>query len=609
MEIINDNHRIRRNYGTLSSSTISVANSHCCIDPPHGIVLSVEPSTGASTTTTSGTRSKDWITAAASYMWIVVVVVLVAAATVMLGPITITSNSNPTVETIGSTYGLSRPSATSTSTTATSGSFVMTYQPVTKSKLFRDQQVDHFDSKDRRTWSHPYFVSDDYFYGPGSPIFVILGGEGPISRILYPFVTKKLAHEFGAYVLQTEHRFYGASQPVGNNPTTQDMMKLFTPEQAIEDYIRIIQSVQLDLGCSLNRGSPHYCPIVTVGASYPGFLSAIMRLNYGHVIDIAYAASAPMLLNAHRPDANYNAYFDHVSNVAENAWPGCRQGTKQTLKELYHAILQSNVKNMSHKLDICYDRIPQYMKSSIRVFATELMQLVVSISADANMEYYPPNDDTLLVKLCKIFTDDSAHSAPQRYSNFLLALQDTDDYRGAILPGDDVPTDCFDLQTQLPDGRNATISSADWSGAGWSRTGTRWEFQVCKDLVIKTGFAGPRSMFYPPRAWTLEWLTQHCQSRFGSRLVPEPGRLNELWNFDNLDGSSRILFTNGIQDGWITGSYTESASDRIVVMNFANGSHHSDLTHEWPGDDTDDIIEGHGRIVALLRTWLLETIS
>lgn len=543
-------------------------------------------------------------------MWIVVVVVvLVAAATVMLGPITITSNSNPAVETIGSTYGLSRPSATSTSTTATSGSFVMTYQPVTKSKLFRDQQVDHFDSKDRRTWSHPYFVSDDYFYGPGSPIFVILGGEGPISRILYPFVTKKLAHEFGAYVLQTEHRFYGASQPVGNNPTTQDMMKLFTPEQAIEDYIRIIQSVQLDLGCSLNRGSPHYCPIVTVGASYPGFLSAIMRLNYGHVIDIAYAASAPMLLNAHRPDANYNAYFDHVSNVAENAWPGCRQGTKQTLKELYHAILQSNVKNMSHKLGICYDRIPQYMKSPIRVFATELMQLVVSISADANMEYYPPNDDTLLVKLCKIFTDDSAHSAPQRYSNFLLALQDTDDYRGAILPGDDVPTDCFDLQTQLPDGPNATISSADWSGAGWSRTGTRWEFQVCKDLVIKTGFAGPRSMFYPPRAWTLEWLTQHCQSRFGSRLVPEPGRLNELWNFDNLDGSSRILFTNGIQDGWITGSYTESASDRIVVMNFANGSHHSDLTHEWPGDDTNDIIEGHSRIVALLRRWLLETIS
>jgi hypothetical protein len=76
----------------------------------------------------------------------------------------------------------------------------MTYRPVTKSKLFRDQQVDHFDSKDRRTWSHPYFVSDDYFYGPGSPIYfiVILGGEGPISRILYPFVTKKLALRVGS---------------------------------------------------------------------------------------------------------------------------------------------------------------------------------------------------------------------------------------------------------------------------------------------------------------------------------------------------------------------------------------------------------------------------
>jgi Serine carboxypeptidase S28 len=607
MEIPYHNISTGPNYGTLSSTT--TPNSPCSIDPPNGVLLPAELSTGVSMTT-SGRRAKDWITVAASYTWIVVVALLVAAATVMLGPsttTTTTNNHNPNGETSvgasGDMYGLSRASAMISTTT--SMSFV-TYQPVTKPKLFRDQRVNHLDSKDRRTWSHPYFVSEDYFSGPGSPIFVILGGEGPITKILYPFVTKKLAHEFGAYVMQTEHRFYGASQPVGDNPTTQDMMMLFTPEQAIEDYISIIQSVQLELGCSLSRDSHYYCPIVTVGASYPGFLSAIMRLNYGHVIDIAYAASAPMLLNAHRPDANYNAYFDLVSNVAENAWPGCLQGTKQTLKELYHEILQSNVKSMSHKLGICYDRVPQYMKSSIGVFATELMQLVVSINADANMEYYPPNDDALLVKLCKIFTDDTKYTAPQRYANFLLALQDTDDYKGATLPGEHDHTDCFDLQTQLPDGPNATISSADWSGAGWSRTGTRWEFQVCKDLVIKTGFAGPQSMFYPPRAWTLEWLTQHCQSRFGTSLVPEPGRLNELWNFDHLHGSSRILFTNGVRDGWITGSYTESSSDRIVVMNFENGSHHSDLTHEWPGDDTDDIVEGHAKIVELLRTWLLE---
>jgi hypothetical protein len=474
-------------------------------------------------------------------------------------------------------------------------------KPVTKAKYYPMQPVDHFDPNDDRTWSHPYYVSDDYFEGPGNPIFVILGGEGPIKRILYPFVSKKLAYEFGAYVLQTEHRFYGASQPIGENPTTQELLTLFTPEQAIADYINLIQAVQKELGCSLSRLSPEYCPVVTVGASYPAFLSAIMRQSFAHVIDIAYAASAPMLLNAHHPDTDTNAYYDHVSNVAERAWPGCVKGTRETLKELHRDIINADIEEMSRSLGVCSDRIPEYMRSSPTVFATELTQLVVSVSADANMVYYPPSEDTLLVKTCKIFTNETA-SPQQRYANFLLALTDTDDYKEALPVGDD----CFDLQTQLPDGPNASISSADWSGAGWSRTGTRWEFQVCKDLVIKCGFAGPSSMFYPPREWTLQWFTDHCQSRFGSALSPEPGRLNRLWGFDSLKGTSKILFTNGANDGWITGSYTESPSDSIVVLNFPNGSHHSDLTHEWPRYDTQDIVDGHETIVDVLREWLTD---
>ena len=106
----------------------------------------------------------------------------------------------------------------------------MMIQPKTKAMHFHAQLVDHFNPKDDRTWSHPYFVSSDYFAGPGNPIFVILGGEGPITRILYPFVLKRLAYEFQGFVLQTEHRFYGASQPVGDDPSTLEMIQLFTPE-------------------------------------------------------------------------------------------------------------------------------------------------------------------------------------------------------------------------------------------------------------------------------------------------------------------------------------------------------------------------------------------
>lgn len=188
--------------------------------------------------------------------------------------------------------------------------------------LFANQLLDHFDPKNNSTWSHPYFVSGTHFAGPGHPILVIIGGEGPVSNILYPFVSTKLAHEFGAYVLQTEHRFYGNSQPVGPNASNHELDLYLSPEQALADWIRIIRHVQVKLGCSIhNKTSSSYCPVITIGGSYPGFLSAMMRLNYPSVVDIGYASSAPLKLYEHNPDFDADGYYDFVTKVREHRPP------------------------------------------------------------------------------------------------------------------------------------------------------------------------------------------------------------------------------------------------------------------------------------------------
>jgi hypothetical protein len=59
-------------------------------------------------------------------------------------------------------------------------------------------------------------MNDTNFKGPGSPIFVIMGGEGaiePSTGIYYPYVVT-LAEQFGALIIEPEHRFYGESQPL-----------------------------------------------------------------------------------------------------------------------------------------------------------------------------------------------------------------------------------------------------------------------------------------------------------------------------------------------------------------------------------------------------------
>lgn len=112
---------------------------------------------------------------------------------------------------------------------------------------------------------------------------------------------------------------------------------------------------------------------------------------------------------------------------------------------------------------------------------------------------------------------------------------------------------------------------------------------------------------FPHRRWTMEELTAHCVLRFN--VVPEPRRLLKEFHFLDLveQGATRILFTNGMNDLWHKGSYLESLSDSLPVINIENSAHHSDLT--FVPDDWRNVQEmhrAHKKITRYLEDWLHE---
>ena len=112
---------------------------------------------------------------------------------------------------------------------------------------------------------------------------------------------------------------------------------------------------------------------------------------------------------------------------------------------------------------------------------------------------------------------------------------------------------------------------------------------------------------FPQRNWSIEWLEQHCKSRFG--VTPAPYDMVRQWKFDRLAETNvtRIVFTNGLKDGWSVGGFVSDLSDSLPVLNFPNGAHHSDLSGRGPSDkDTEDIQEGFRTIAKLLGKWLDE---
>jgi hypothetical protein len=165
------------------------------------------------------------------------------------------------------------------------------------------------------------------------------------------------------------------------------MDRYLAPEQALMDYVNLIRSTQAELGCSPNRSSPEYCPVVTIGGSYPGFLSAMMRFVHPDVVDIGYASSAPLILYEHPAGFDSNEYYDKVTQVAEKAYPGCTHAVRSSLKELHEWLDGKHaptLKQAMKKLGICEDTFPEYIANT-QLLATELTQVVVTSSADSNM--------------------------------------------------------------------------------------------------------------------------------------------------------------------------------------------------------------------------------
>uniref|UniRef100_A0A7I4Y8J7 Lysosomal Pro-X carboxypeptidase n=1 Tax=Haemonchus contortus TaxID=6289 RepID=A0A7I4Y8J7_HAECO len=158
-----------------------------------------------------------------------------------------------------------------------------------------DVKLDHFTYSDTSTFKMKWLWNNT-FYKSGGPIFFYTGNEGDIEG----FTTATgmmwdLAPRYNAAIIFAEHRFYGESQPFGNQSYASiKNMGYLTSEQALADYAALIYELKTPNN-SLGIYYPKETPVIAFGGSYGGMLSAWFRMKYPHLITGAWAASAPLL--------------------------------------------------------------------------------------------------------------------------------------------------------------------------------------------------------------------------------------------------------------------------------------------------------------------------
>ena len=467
--------------------------------------------------------------------------------------------------------------------------------------LYFNQTIDHFNAETKGTWKQRYYVNTTYFKKTSPhasesappPLFFIPGGEwsvGPSKGVLYG-MAHDLAEQHGGLMAIAEHRFYGESLPFGPNNSfvaSADRIGLLTIEQSMADYSLIIKSILEEYGI-------REAPVVALGGSYSGKLSAYMRLKYPFLISMALASSAPIFLDSVGLTSQY-AYYEVVERATTKVRPKCPAAVKAAFTA-YRATTSPTTRKEA--LGLC-STVP-----AAEFGWDELEFYIVQYFATMAMFNYPPSSSGL-ARACdhvlgvSTINNTDASIAANSMIGFKRLL-------AALRPAN---ATCFDLDSHAPGtvpkgggfaGSNGSVACSDWSGCGPSIS---WDYQACTQVTQPLGVHANSSMFLE-HPWSEEWMTQHCMRRFG--VQPSFEHLRDTMGLDDLarwPQPSRVIFSNGLQDPWSAGGVLKNVTETMVAITIENGAHHQDLNGGASPNDTPDMLDARAQERAIISDWL-----
>jgi serine protease 16 len=147
------------------------------------------------------------------------------------------------------------------------------------------------------TWSQRFYVNATWCAQDGCPVFLYIGGEGPLSpHAVGPrLFMHEAAERHGAMVVALEHRYFGESWPT-EDMRTDYLARYLSSAQALADIARFRQwfPAHAAADASLKRYSLAGSPWVGFGGSYPGNLAAWVKVRFPHLFAGTVASSAPL---------------------------------------------------------------------------------------------------------------------------------------------------------------------------------------------------------------------------------------------------------------------------------------------------------------------------
>ena len=264
---------------------------------------------------------------------------------------------------------------------------------------------------------------------------------------------RTLATQFNGVVVYAEHRYYGESLPFGNYSLDGSNVTYLSIENAMADYVAIIQHVRETFSL---KG-----PVISFGCSYGAMLNAYFKFSYPQHIHGALSSAGPIFWN-----------------MSMSSW-------NDVVQESYSSIPE------------CYDQAKKEFTVFNSLFAG--FEQASKISTELKLCSVPSTtlDALNLLNYLKYaYTSSTEFNYPQ------ALFYDVSWPLNATCEGDSSST--FPISRKALDlwfNRSGTLECFDFKNLdlhGTSTIGPAWSYQTCSQILLTSGVYGACDLFGCP---------------------------------------------------------------------------------------------------------------
>jgi pimeloyl-ACP methyl ester carboxylesterase len=430
-------------------------------------------------------------------------------------------------------------------------------------EMWYTQLLDHYDMAGTPSWQQRYWKNLEH-YKPGGPAFIMIGGEGEASPgwLNYGFWSN-LAAEQGAAMFLLEHRYYGKSHPVEDMSDLN--MRFLSSRQGLEDLATFITAMSQEH--NITR------PWVSFGGSYPGSLSAWLKMKYPHLMAAAVSSSGPLYAKMD--------FYEYLG-VVRDATSGCIDIFSAAIQELEMLLeTEENWQMISDKFMLC-NPLDGYNTQDVKSFMELLVDNLAGI-VQYNGRFPISIDD-----VCEIMNN--GENPMESFANLNAAILDMNN-EGCL---DHEFSSFLSLLTD---------TSFAGAGVGWRQ----WIWQTCTEFGWYQTTNQPQEQIFGSLL-DLDFFKGWCKSAFPEYSWEDDKFNTEMSNTNTEYGGfipyvENVVFVHGSVDPWHAMGVLEDLNDAAPSIYIEGTSHCADMYND-EASDPQGLLDARQKIKEYIITWI-----